>query len=154
VLLSLVIVTALGPSLTNLLVAIVIANTPKFIRITRSSVLTYADMDFVEASRACGASPMKILFSHIIPNAIGPIIVYTTTSISTIILMAAGLGYMGLGVQPPAPEWGSMLSSLKEYFLPAPYLMIFPGLALVLSALAFNLVGDGLRDALDPKLKN
>lgn len=154
VLLSLVIVTSLGPSLVNLLLAIVIANIPKFIRITRSSVLNYADMDFVEASRASGAGYMRILFSHIIPNAVGPIIVYTTTSISTIILMAAGLGYMGLGVQPPAPEWGSMLASLKEYFLPAPYLMIFPGLALVLSALAFNLVGDGLRDALDPKLKN
>ena len=154
VLMSLVIVAALGPSLPNLLTAMVIANVPKFIRITRSSVLTYVDMDFVEASRACGGSSMRVLFTHIIPNAVGPIIVYTTTSISTLILVAAGLSYMGLGVQPPAPEWGSMLSSMKEYFLPAPYLMIFPGLAIIVSALAFNLVGDGLRDALDPKLKN
>ena len=154
VLLSIVIVTALGPSLENLLVAMIISNIPKFIRITRSAVLSYVDMDFVEASRACGAGQMYVLFKHIIPNAIGPVIVYTTTCISTLILQAAGLSYMGLGVQPPAPEWGSMLSSLKEYFLPAPYLMLFPGLAIILSALAFNLMGDGLRDALDPKLKN
>ena len=153
-LLAMVIVAALGPSLQNLLMAITIANVPKFIRITRSSVLTYVDMDFVEASRACGGSPMRVLFTHIIPNAVGPIIVFTTTTISTLILQAAGLSFMGLGVQPPAPEWGSMLSSMKEYFLPAPYLMIFPGLAIIVSALAFNLVGDGLRDALDPKLKN
>lgn len=150
---AMVIVAALGPNLQNLFIALAIGNVPSFMRITKSSVLNIVDQDFVEASRANGGGTIWILLTHIIPNAIGTLIVYTTTAISRLIISAAGLSYIGLGVQPPAPEWGSMLSSCKEFFLTAPHLLIFPAIALLISALGFNLVGDGLRDALDPKLK-
>ncbi len=153
-LLALSIVASLGSGLGNLLVAIGISNIPPFARLVRSVVLTIVDNDFIEAAVACGTSDWRIIRRHVLRNAIGPIIVQATMSISGMILMAAGLSFIGLGITPPAPEWGSMLSEAREFLRRAPYLMVFPGMAILLSALSFNLLGDGLRDALDPRLKS
>lgn len=154
ILLSMTVVAALGASMTNLLIALTISNIPVFTRLVRSTVLTVVDMEYVEAARACGTRDARIIRKHILPNGMGPIIVQTTRSISQTILAAAGLSYIGLGVQSPTPEWGSMLTSAREFMRTDPYLMIFPGIALVLTALSFELLGDGLRDALDPRLKD
>ena len=151
-LLAMCVVAALGPSMTNLLIALTISYAPVFTRIVRSSVLTVVEMEYVEA--ACGTSDARIILKHILPNGIGPIIVQTTRTISGTILSAAGLSYLGLGVQSPTPEWGSMLTGAREFMRSSPYLMIFPGIALVATALSFELLGDGLRDALDPRLKD
>ena len=153
-LMALSIVAALGVSMVNLLIAIAITSIPKFVRLIRSAILPEIGKDYVEAARACGTSDMKIIFKHILPNAIGPIIVNTTQNISSMILEAASLSYIGLGVQPPTPEWGSMLSEAREFMRTTPHLIIIPGLFIVFSALSFNLFGDGLRDALDPRLKD
>ena len=153
-LLALAIVAALGASMTNLLIAITIASIPGFVRLIRSVVLTVFEMDYVEAARACGTKDARIIYKHILPNASGTIIIQTTSSISGMILQASGLSYIGMGVQAPRPEWGSMLSEAREFMLLYPYLMIFPGVCIILTALSFNLVGDGLRDALDPRLKD
>ncbi|MEG1758472.1 MAG: ABC transporter permease [Oscillospiraceae bacterium] len=153
-LLALAIVAALGTSLTNLLIALTIAYIPTFVRLTRSSILTVAGADFVEAAHSYGASDWRIITKYILPNALGPVIVQATMSIAGVIISAAAMSYLGMGIQPPAPEWGAMLSEAKEYMNRAPYLLYIPGIAILLSALSFNLVGDGLRDALDPKLKN
>lgn len=153
-LLALTIVAALGPSMGNLLIAISISSIPGFVRLIRSVVLTVVEMDFIEAARACGTLDIRIIMKHVIPNAMGPIIVQTTSSISGMILQASGLSFIGMGVQPPTPEWGTMLSDAREYMTIAPYLLIFPGVSIILTALSFNLLGDGLRDALDPKLKS
>ena len=153
-LLAMCVVAALGPSMTNLLIALTISYAPVFTRIVRSSVLTVVEMEYVEAARACGTSDARIILKHILPNGIGPIIVQTTRTISGTILSAAGLSYLGLGVQSPTPEWGSMLTGAREFMRSSPYLMIFPGIALVATALSFELLGDGLRDALDPRLKD
>ena len=153
-LLVLAIVAALGPSMTNLLLAITIACIPGMTRIMRAMMLTVVEMEYVEAARACGTRTPRIIIRHVLPNGIGPIIVQTTGTISGTILIAAGLSYIGLGVQPPTPEWGYMLSEGREYMLTHPYLMIFPGCAIVIAALSFELLGDGLRDALDPRLKD
>jgi len=152
-LLSLAIVSALGPGIRNLMIAITVSRIPAFVRIVRSAVLNIVDQEFVEAARAGGATDTRVILRHIIPNAAGPIIVQATMSISMLILQAAGLSFLGMGVQPPRPEWGAMLNEAREFMRVAPHMMIFPGIAIVLSALSFNLVGDGLRDALDPKLK-
>jgi peptide/nickel transport system permease protein len=154
VLLTLSIVAALGPGMVNLLWAMAIATIPGFTRVIRSVVLPTVNQDFVEAAKACGTSNRRIILRHIIPNAIGPIIVQATMAISGMILAAAALSFIGMGIQPPRPEWGSMLSSAREYMMNSPYLVVFPGLAIVTVALSFNLFGDGLRDALDPRLKN
>ena len=154
ILLSMTVVAALGASMTNLLIALTISNIPVFTRLVRSTVLTVVDMEYVEAARACGTKDVRIIRKHIIPNGMGPIIVQATRSISQTVLAAAGLSYIGLGVQSPTPEWGSMLTSAREFMRTNPYLMIFPGIALVLTALSFELLGDGLRDALDPRLKD
>ena len=154
ILLSMTVVAALGASMTNLLIALTISNIPVFTRLVRSTVLTVVDMEYVEAARACGTKDARIIRKHIIPNGMGPIIVQATRSISQTVLAAAGLSYIGLGVQSPTPEWGSMLTSAREFMRTNPYLMIFPGIALVLTALSFELLGDGLRDALDPRLKD
>lgn len=154
ILLALCIVAALGPSMINLVISIAVSNIPGYVRLIRSVVLTVVDMDFIEAAHACGTSDKRIILRHIIPNAIGPIIVQTTLSISGMILQASGLSFIGMGVQPPSPEWGSMLSEAREYMRIAPHLLIFPGISIIASALAFNLLGDGLRDALDPKLRS
>jgi len=153
-LLALAIVAALGANMTNLLIAITISSIPGFVRLIRSTVLTVVESDYVEAARACGTRDGRIILKHILPNAIGPIIVQTTESISGMILQASGLSYIGMGVQPPRPEWGAMISESREFMRQYPYLMIFPGACIILAALSFNLVGDGLRDALDPRLRD
>ncbi len=152
--LAIAVVSALGTDMINLLIALAIARIPQFARIVRSAILSVKGMDFVEAARSYGAKDKLIIFKHIIPNAIGPIIVQTTTNLANTILGVAGLSFIGLGIQPPTPEWGSMLSEAKEHMRYYPYLMISPGIAIILAVLAFNLIGDGLRDALDPRLKN
>jgi len=154
VLLSLAVVAALGADLRNLLIAITISCVPSTVRLIRSVVLTVADQDYVEAASSYSATDLRIILKYVIPNAMGPIIVNTTMGIASMILSAAGLSFIGMGVQPPAPEWGSLLSEARQHMFQSPYLLYFPGCAILLAALSFNLVGDGLRDALDPKLKN
>ncbi len=153
-LLAITIVAALGPGIENVLIAMTISTVPGFVRITRSTVLTAVDMDYVEAARSCGTKNSRIIFRHILPNAMGPIIVQATMAVAGMIMAAAGLSFLGMGMQPPAPEWGGMLTEGKEYMRQAPYLVAFPGMAIVLISLSINLFGDGLRDAMDPKLKN
>lgn len=154
ILLALAIIASLGPGITNLVIAMVVSRIPGFARIIRSSVLIVADQEYIEAAKACGASDIRIITKHILPNAIGPIIVQATMSVAKIIITAAALSFIGMGVQPPAPEWGSMLAEGREYMRNSVYLVAFPGIAIVLTALSLNLFGDGLRDALDPRLKN
>ena len=152
--LALSIVAALGTSLTNLMLALAIARTPQFARVVRASVMPLRDMEYVEAARACGTSTMRILLKHIIPNAFGPIIVQTTIQIGNAILNISSLSFVGLGIRPPAPEWGSMLADVKDYMRQDPLQVLAPGIAIILTVFAFNRIGDGLRDALDPRLKN
>ncbi len=154
VLLALAIVAALGQGMRNLVIAMVISLIPGFTRIIRALILPLVDQDYIEAARACGTRTGRIIIRHILPNAMGPIIVQATMAVSSVIISAAGLSFIGMGVQPPDPEWGAMLSQGNEFIRRAPYLVVFPGLAIVLSALSFNLVGDGLRDALDPRLRD
>ena len=154
VLLSLAVVAALGADLRNLLIAITISCVPSTVRLIRAVVLTVVDHDYIEAADSYGASDFRIIMKYVLPNAMGPIIVNTTMGIANMILSAAGLSFIGMGVQPPAPEWGSLLSEARQYMFKAPYLLYFPGSAILLAALSFNLVGDGLRDAFDPRLKN
>lgn len=152
-LLALSIVAALGANMVNLCLAISISYTPRFVRLVRASVLPLVGMDYVEAARAYGSKNLRIIFKEIMPNAIGPIIVETTQSLSGMILEASGLSYIGMGVQPPKPEWGAMLAEAREVMRTQPYLIIFPGIFLILAALSTNLLGDGLRDTIDPRLK-
>ena len=152
-LLALAIVTILGPGLLNMLYAIAIVSIPTYARLVRASVLAEKESDYVLAARAVGASHGRILFRQIMPNALTPIIVQGTLGIGTAILDAAALGFLGLGAQPPTPEWGTMLSRAQQVFFSAPHIGIFPGLAIMLAVLGFNLLGDGLRDALDPRLR-
>jgi peptide/nickel transport system permease protein len=154
ILLSLAVVAALGTSMRNLIIAITISCIPGNVRLVRSVVLTVAEQDYVDVARSYGASNARIIFRYVLPNAMGPIIVNTTMAISDMILSAAGLSFIGMGIQPPSPEWGALLSAAETYIFTSPYLLFFPGIFIVLSSLSFNLVGDGLTDALDPKLKN
>jgi peptide/nickel transport system permease protein len=154
IMMALAIVAALGASLVNLLIAITIAQMPIFVRMVRSAVVGIVGQEYTEAARAGGTGDLRIIFKHIIPNAVGVIITQGTMSVSNMILQAASLSFIGMGIQPPSPEWGAMLSEAREYMRNAPYFMIFPGLAIVMSALSLNLLGDGLRDALDPRLKS
>ncbi len=154
ILLSLAVVAALGANLTNLLIAITISCVPNMVRMVRSVVLTVVDMDYIEAAKSYGGSDLRIILKYVVPNALGPIIVTTTMNVAAMILSASGLSFLGMGVQPPSPEWGALLSDARQYMFNAPYLLYFPGIFIVISALSFNLAGDGLRDALDPKLKN
>ena len=153
-LLVLSLVTALGNSLINVLLAMMIANIPQYVRIVRAAILSVVGQDYIEAAKACGTSNFKIIIKHVIPNAIGPIIVQATMAVGTMILNAAGISFLGMGIQPPTPEWGSMLNEGKQFMTMYPYIVVFPGIAIGLTALALNLMGDGLRDALDPRLKN
>lgn len=150
---ALAVVAALGSSMTNLLIAVTIVSLPGFIRIVRSVILSIVEQEYIMAARACDSSNITIITRHILPNAMGPIIVQASMSVASMMLTAAGLSFIGMGVQPPTPEWGVMLSTARTYMSTAPYLLLFPGVAIALSALALNLVGDGLRDALDPRLK-
>ncbi len=154
ILLSIALVSALGPSMGNLLLAISISNIPPFARIVRSSVLTIRNEEYIEAAKAIGAHDWRIIFRHIIPNCMAPIIVQATLCIAGSILSIASLSFIGLGIQPPTPEWGSMLSGGRQYIRYAWWVCAFPGIAIMLTILSLNLLGDGLRDALDPKMKN
>ena len=151
--LAMAIVAALGANMQNLLVALAIPGVPKYARVLRSSVMTVKDSEFVEAARAVGASDGLIIRSYIVPNALSPVIVQATLGVSNAILSIAGLSFLGLGIQPPTPEGGSILSSARMYLRDAWHISVIPGLAIMLCILSLNLLGDGLRDALDPKLK-
>lgn len=154
ILMAISIVAALGNGMGNLMIALSVSSVPRFARIVRSSILTVKGQDFVEAAKAYGCLNRKIIFRHIIPNAIGPIIVQASLSMASTILMISSLSFVGLGLPSSVPEWGAMLADAKEFMRYNPYLIIFPGIAIILAVMAFNLIGDGLRDALDPKLRN
>lgn len=154
ILLSIAIVSALGPNLKNLMIAISVSTMAGYSRIVRASTLSIRDCEFIEAARAIGASDFRIIVKHILPNILAPIIVQGTLGVAGAILAVAGLSFIGLGVQPPTPEWGSMLASGRQYLRYAWWVTTFPGLAIMLTILSLNLIGDGLRDALDPKLNN
>lgn len=154
ILLAIGIVAILGPQLKNAMLAIGIINVPRFARIVRSSVISIKESEYISAARALGANDFRIIFKHLLPNAMAPLIVQTTLSIATAILEAAALSFLGLGAQPPSPEWGAMLSDARASLQKAPWVATFPGLAIIFGVLGFNLLGDGLRDALDPKMKN
>ena len=153
ILLAIAVVTITGPSVVSVMMAVGIVQIPKFIRLTRSMVLSLREQEFVQTVRAFGAQPPRIIFLHILPASLAPIVVQSTLAIGTATLEAAGLGFLGLGAQPPTPELGTMLSDAFKggYSLSAPWTILFPGLFITLTVLAFNLLGDGLRDALDPK---
>ena len=153
-LLSIAIVAVLGPGLINALIAIAFVSIPIYARTVRASVLQVKEQDFVSASRALGASPLGILAGHVLPNAITPLIVQATLGIASAILSAAALSFLGLGAAPPTPEWGLMLGEERNSVFNAPHLVFIPGIAIMLTVLGFNLIGDGLRDALDPRLVN
>ena len=152
-LLALVLVAVLGPSLTNAMIAIAIVQQPYYVRLTRAAVMAEKPRDYVTAVRVAGAGPLRLMFNTILPNCLAPLIVQAALSFSTAILDAAALGFLGMGAQPPASEWGTMLAEAREFILRAWWVVTFPGLAILISVLAINLMGDGLRDALDPKLK-
>ena len=152
-LLALALVAILGPSLVNAMIAIAIVIQPHYVRLTRASVLAEKNKDYVVAAKVIGASKMRIMFKTILPNCLSPIIVQAALSFSTAILDAAALGFLGMGAQPPTPEWGTMLADAREFILRAWWVVTLPGLAILITVVAFNLMGDGLRDALDPKLK-
>ena len=152
-LMAIAVVASLGPSMFNLMLAIAISNIPRFARIVRASILGVKDEEFVEAARACGATNTRIIIREVLPNCMAPIIVQGSIAIASSILVIASLSFVGLGVAPPTPEWGSMLSEGRTYIRDSNYLTVFPGLAIAITSLSINLLGDGLRDALDPKLK-
>lgn len=154
ILLAISIVAALGPELRNVMIAVGIGSIPSYGRIVRASVLSLRDQEFIEAARAVGADDTRLILKHIIPNSMAPLIVQATIGVANAILSAAGLGFIGLGIQPPLAEWGAMLNSGRQYIRDYPHLTAFPGLAIMITIFALNLLGDGLRDALDPRLKS
>ncbi len=154
ILLALAIVAVLGPDLKNLIIAIGIYSIPQFARITRGSVITVKQSEYVTAARAIGESHFVTIMRYVLPNAISPIIIQTTLRMATVLLTAAGLGFLGLGVQPPQPEWGTMLSTARMYLRSAPLVAVFPGVSIMIVVLGFNFLGDGLQDALNPRLKD
>jgi peptide/nickel transport system permease protein len=153
ILLALAIISALGPDLINVMIAVGVFSIPTFARIVRGSTLSTKKMEYIDAIRALGATDFKIIFVHILPNILSPIIVQGTLRLATAILTAAGLSFLGMGAQPPSPEWGAMLSSGRNFLWNAPHMATFPGLAIALIVMGLNLFGDGLRDALDPRMK-
>jgi dipeptide transport system permease protein len=152
-LLAIVIVAILGPSLLNAALAVVIVQLPHYVRLTRAAVLNEWNKDYVTASRLAGAGPVRLMLVTVLPNCVAPLIVQASWGLSTAILDLAALGFLGLGAQPPTPEWGTMLANALQFIQRAWWVVTFPGLAILITVLAFNLMGDGLRDALDPKLK-
>jgi peptide/nickel transport system permease protein len=153
IILAIAITTILGPSITNLMIAVGIVYVPQYARLARSAVLNLRDTEFIEAARAIGAITPVILVRHVLPNILAPLLVQATLGVATAELEAAGLSYLGLGARPPAPEWGAMLNDARDYWLGAPWALIFPGASITLLVIGFNLLGDGLRDALDPKTR-
>ncbi|MBC5635533.1 ABC transporter permease [Ornithinibacillus sp. BX22] len=153
ILLALAIVSVLGGSIQNVIIAIAIFSIPVFARIVRGSTLAVKKLEYIDAVKALGASDLRIIFKHILPNTLSPLIVQITLSIATAILTATGLSFLGLGAKPPIPEWGAMLSDGRNYLYSAPHVSFFPGIAIVIVVIAFNILGDGLRDAFDPKSK-
>lgn len=154
ILLALTLVAALGQGIVNIIVALVISRIPAFARIVRASTLGVVDQDYIEAARAGGTSDYHIMLKHIIPNIVGPLIVQTTMNVSSMILQTASLSFLGLGISAPRPEWGALISEAKEYIRIKPFMILFPGLCIILASASINLLGDGLRDALDPRLKS
>ena len=154
ILLALSLIAVLGLGIKNMIIAISISSVPSFSRIVRSVVLTVVRQEYIEAARASGVSNLRIILTHVLPNAAGTIIINATMSIAGIIISAAGLSFIGMGIQQPAPEWGAMLSESTKYMRLHPHLVIVPGLAIVITALSFNLLGDGLVDAIDPRMKD
>jgi dipeptide transport system permease protein len=152
-LLAIVVVAVLGPGLMNSMIAVALVILPHYVRLARAAVITETSKDYVTAARVSGAGTLRLMFREVLPNCTAPLIVQASLGISTAILDAAALGFLGLGAQPPAPEWGTMLADAREFVLRAWWVVTFPGLAILITVLAFNLLGDGLRDALDPKLK-
>jgi dipeptide transport system permease protein len=152
-LLAIVIVAILGPGLMNAMLAVAVVVLPHYVRTARAAALTELSRDYVTAARMVGASDLRLMFREVLPNCLAPLIVQASLGVSTAILDAAALGFLGLGAQPPSPEWGTMLADAREFVLRAWWVVTFPGLVILITVLAFNLLGDGLRDALDPKLK-
>ncbi|MEK5040805.1 nickel transporter permease [Sporosarcina sp. FSL K6-3457] len=152
ILLALAIVSVLGGSLENVIIAVAVFSVPAFARIVRGSTLSVRKLEYIDAVKALGASDFRIIFKHILPNVMSPIIVQATLRIATAVLTASGLSFLGLGAQPPTPEWGAMLSDGRNFMTDAPHVILFPGIMIILVVLAFNIFGDGLRDALDPKM--
>ena len=153
IILAIAIVGAMGASLLNLMIAVGISVLPRYARLVRASAMSLRDLEFIEAARDAGASDLRIILQNIIPNCMAPLIVLSTLGVAQAILSAATLSFLGLGIQPPTPEWGSMLSDGRQFLRNAPHITIFPGLAIVIVVMALNMLGDGLRDALDPKLR-
>ncbi len=153
ILLAITIVAALGTSIINLMIAVGVANIPGFARVVRAAVLGVKSNEYIEAARAIGSPNYKIIFHHVLPNCFAPIMVYATLKVATAIMATAGLSFIGLGVKPPTPEWGSMLAAGRGFIRDHMHEVLFPGLAIMLSVLSLNMIGDGLRDALDPRLK-
>ncbi len=153
ILLALAIVSVLGASLNNVIIAVAIFSVPVFARIVRGSTMAVKNLEYIDAVKVLGASDARIIFKHVLPNVTSPLIVQASLNIATAILAASGLSFLGLGAQPPTPEWGAMLSDGRNYLFNAPHVAFFPGIAIVVVVLAFNILGDGLRDALDPKMK-
>jgi peptide/nickel transport system permease protein len=153
ILLAIAIVAALGPSLINVMIAVGLRSIPAFARLTRSMVLSLKELEFVQGAHALGAGHARVLFQHILPNSVSPLLVFSSMQVATSILLAAILSFLGLGVQPPTPEWGKMVSDGRAYLLDAPHVSLFPGVAIFLTVMGFNCVGDGLRDALDPRMR-
>jgi peptide/nickel transport system permease protein len=153
ILLAITIVAALGASILNLMIAVGVSNIPGFARVVRAAVLSVKDQEFIEAAKAIGARDHVIILRHVLPNSMAPIIVYATLKVASAIMATSSLSFIGLGIQPPTPEWGSMLAGGRAYIRDHMYIVLYPGLAIVLTVLSLNLIGDGLRDALDPKLK-
>jgi len=152
-LLALTLIAVLGVGVTNVVVSVGLATAPVYIRLVRAVALSIREQVYIEAARAIGTQPRRILARHVLPNCLAPVIVQSTLQLGTAILTAAGLGFLGLGVKPPTPEWGTMLGEGQTYLFSSWYIATFPGIAIFLSVMAFNLLGDGLRDALDPRMK-
>ncbi len=152
-LMAICVVACIGTGIPQLILAIAISSVPMLAKTVRSAALTVRDSEFVEASRAVGAGNLSLMFSHIIPNCVGHVILFIVSSVSAGIMLISGMSYIGLGIQPPTPEWGSLLSEGKTYIQSYPYMVIFPGIMILITVFAFNVLGDGVRDALDPKLK-
>lgn len=153
ILLAIGVIAVLGPSMINVIIAVAVFSVPTFARLVRGNTLSLKNMTYVEAAKSIGASDFTILFKHILPGTISPIVIYATMRIGTSIITAASLSFIGMGAQPPTPEWGAMLNEARSDMVLAPHVALFPSLAIFLTVLAFNILGDGLRDALDPKLK-